>query len=103
VPVLVSVLDSSHPAGEDFEVVLDALKALGILGDARAVPAIDRTIRKRGWRGRRRLRQVKAAGVRTLLGMTCADAGHALAQAAATGDRMLKRAVRDAGGGGARG
>jgi len=96
VPVLAGVLDSSDPAGEDFEVVLDTLTAMGILGNAKAVPAIDRTIRKRGWRGRRKLRKVKAAGVRTLMRIAGPEAGAALQQAAATGDRVLKRAVREA-------
>ena len=96
VPVLAGVLDSSDPAGEDFEVVLDTLTAMGILGDAKAVPAIDRTIRTRGWRGRRKLRKVKAAGVRTLMRIEGPEAGAALQQAAATGDRVLKRAVREA-------
>lgn len=103
VPVLAGVLDSSDPAGEDFQVVLDTLKAIGILNDPNAVPAIDRTIRKRGWRGRRKLRQIKAAGVRTLSELSGEEAKAALARAGATGDRALKRAVREHGAGGARG
>lgn len=103
VPVLAGVLDSSDPAGEDFEVVLETLKAISILNDPRAVPAIDRTIRRKGWRGRRKLRQVKAAGVETLARMGNAEAKEAIQQAAATGDRALKKAVRDAVAGGARG
>ena len=103
VPVLIGVLDSSNPASEDFEVVLDTLKAIGILNDPQAVPAIDRTIRKRGWRGRRKLRQVKAAGVQTLAQMGSLEAQSAIAQAALTGDRALKRAVRETAGGPAHG
>ena len=103
VPVLAGVLDSSDPAGEDVEVVLDTLKAMGILDDPKGVPAIDRTIRKRGWRGRRKLRRVKAAGVEILARMQSAEAKKALEQAAATGDRVLKRLVRAAIAGGAHG
>lgn len=103
VPVLAGVLDSSDPAGEDFEVVLDTFKAIGILNDPKAVPAVDRMIRRKGWRGRRKLRQVKAAGVQTLLRMPAEDAKQVLAQAAATGDRALKKAVREAIAGGALG
>jgi HEAT repeat protein len=103
VPVLVAVLDSSDPAGEDFEVVLDTLKAVGILNDSKAVPAIDRTIRKKGWRGRKKLRQVKLAGVQTLSRMGSAEAKKVIEQAAVTGDRALKKAVREAVAGGANG
>ena len=95
VPVLMAVLDSSDPAGEDFEVVLDTLKAVGILNDPKAVPAIERTIRRRGWRGRKRLRQVKIAGVQTLSRMSAEEARRAIEQAAITGDRALKKAVRE--------
>ncbi|MEX2273223.1 MAG: HEAT repeat domain-containing protein [Vicinamibacterales bacterium] len=103
VPVLTSVLDASDPAGEDFDVVIDTLKAIGILNDPKAVPAIDRTIRKKGWRGRRKLRQIKVAGVQTLLGMDAEEARTALEGAAATGDRALKKAAREAAAGAARG
>lgn len=103
VPVLMGVLDASDPAGEDFAVVLDTLKALGILNDPKAVPAIDRTIRKRGWRGRRKLRQIKTAGVQTLLRMEADDARAALEQAVKTGDRLLRRVAREAVAGGAHG
>lgn len=94
VPVLTAVLDTSAPAGDDFDVVLDTLKALGILADDRAVPSIDRTIRTRGWRGRRKLRAVKEAGVETLAAIGTPAAREAIAAAAATGDRALKRAAR---------
>lgn len=94
VPVLSAVLDTSAPAGDDFDVVLDTLKALGILADDRAVPSIDRTIRTRGWRGRRKLRAVKEAGVETLAAIGTPAARQAIESAAATGDRALKRAAR---------
>lgn len=103
VPVLMSVLDASDPAGEDFGVVLDTFKAIGILNDPKAVPAIDRTIRKRGWRGRRKLRQIKVAGIQTLIRMESPQAAQAVQSAAATGDRALKKAARDAAAGAARG
>ena len=73
------------------------------LNDPKAVPAVDRMIRRKGWRGRRKLRQVKAAGVQTLLGMPSENAKRAVAQAAATGDRVLKKIVRLAVAGGAHG
>lgn len=103
VPVLMGVLDSSDPAGPDFEVVMDTFKAIGILDDQKAVPAIDRTIRKRGWRGRRKLRQIKSAGVQILMRMSAPDARTTVEAAAATGDRALKRAAREALAEGARG
>ena len=99
VPVLMSVLDSSQPAGEDFDVVMDTLKALGILADSRAVPAIDRMIRKKGWRGRKKLRLTKAAGLQTLAAMDSEAARRAIADAASTGDRALKKLARELVGG----
>ncbi|MDQ3168597.1 MAG: HEAT repeat domain-containing protein, partial [Acidobacteriota bacterium] len=99
VPVLMSVLDTSEPAGEDFDVVVDTLKALGILADSRAVPAIDRMIRKKGWRGRKRLRLTKAAGLQTLAAMDSDVARRAIADAATTGDRALKKLAREMAGG----
>lgn len=103
VPVLVGVLDTSDPAGQDFDVVLDTLKAIAILNDPKAVPAIDRTIRRRGWRGRRKLRRIKLAGVQTLAKMSAPEARKTIENAAATGDRLLKRIVRDTVAGGANG
>ncbi len=96
VPVLMSVLDASDPAGDDWAVVIDTLKALGILRDDTSIPAIDRAIRRKGWRGRKRLRLVKAAGVQTLTRLATPAAVKAIAEAAATGDRALKKAVREA-------
>lgn len=94
VPVLTGVLDTSAPAGDDFDVVLDTLKALGILADDRAVASIERTIRTRGWRGRRRLRVVKEAGIETLAAIGSAASRRAITDAAATGDRALRKAAR---------
>jgi len=95
VPVLVGVLETSDPAGQDFDVVLDTLRAIAILDDPKAVPAIDRTIRKRGWRGRKKLRRIKLAGVQTLAKMSAPEARKTIENAAATGDRLLKRIARD--------
>lgn len=99
VPVLMSVLDVSEPAGEDFDAVVGALAALKILNDSRAVPPIERMIRKKGWRGRKKLRAVKQAGLDALGAMNSAAARKAIADAALTGDRTLKRLARDAAGG----
>ena len=94
VPVLTGVLDGSEPAGADFDVVIDTLKALAILTDSRAVPAIDRMIRRNGWRGRKKLRLMKAAGIETLAAIGTQEARDAIAAAAANGDRALKKLAR---------
>lgn len=94
VPVLMGVLDGSEPAGDDFDVVIDTLKALAIFTDTRAVPAIDRMIRRKGWRGRKKLRLMKVAGLETLAAIGTQEARDAIAAAAATGDRALKKAAR---------
>jgi HEAT repeat protein len=97
VPLLVRILDDSDALGVDHPVVLDTLGAVGMLGGDLAVPAVDRVIRKRKWFARQKVRTLKQAGVRTLRQLGTPAARAALDGAAATGDRLLKRFVREAG------
>lgn len=97
VPLLVRILDDSDALGVDHAVVLDTLGAVGTLGGDLAIPAVARVIRKRKWFARQKVRTLKQTGVRTLRQIGTPAARAALDGAAATGDRLLKRFVREAG------
>lgn len=97
VPLLVRILDESDALGADHAVVLDTLGAIGTLGGDQAVPALDRVIRKRKWFARRRVRALKQTGIGALRQIGTPTARTTLHGAATTGDRLLKRLVREAG------
>ncbi len=96
VPMLIRILDESDALGADHPVVLETLAALGALGDDRAVGPVSKAIRARKLFQRRRMRELRQAGVQALLRIGSDRARHALDQAAMTGDRLLRRVVRDA-------
>ena len=98
VPLLVRILDESDAFGADHPIVLETHGAVGTLGGDDAVPAVDRVIRKRKWFARQKVRALKQTGVRVLRDLDTATAKATLAAAAANGDRLLKRFVREAGG-----
>jgi len=97
VPVLVRILAESQPLGADHAVVLDTLGALGTLGPLCDGPAVDdivKLMRVRRWFGGRKLRAIKRASLQAL-GQIGSDAARsAIADAAATGDRTLRRLAR---------
>jgi HEAT repeat protein len=93
--MLVRVLESSRPLAADHQVALDALEALGLLRDGRAVPAVTAVMRTGTWLRRRRLRTLRRSAVRALVAIGDRGAGQALDEAASEGDRMLRRLVRD--------
>ena len=97
VPLLVRILDESEPFGNDHAIVIETLGAVGTLGGDQAVPAVDRMIRKRKWFAPQKVRALKQTGVQTLRQIGTPVAHAALQGAAATGDRLLKRFVREAG------
>ena len=97
VPVLVRILNESEPLGADHVVVLDTLGAMGTLGPICDGPAIDdivRLMRLRRWYGRRKLRSIKEASLQTLRHIGTAAATSAIEDAAAHGDRLLRRLAR---------
>jgi HEAT repeat protein len=96
VPMLARVLAETDPFGPDHHVVLDALDALARLADERAVPSIVAVMRRRKLFSGRKARAFKAASVKALVAIGTARARAALDDAAQTGDRVLKRAVREA-------
>lgn len=98
VPMLDRLLAETDPFGPDHHVVLDALDALAQLADERAVPSIVAVMRRRKLFGGRKARAFKAAAVKALAAIGTARARAALDEAARTGDRALKRAIREANG-----
>lgn len=97
VPLLGRILDESDALGDDHAIVLEALGAVGVLGGDQAVPAVDRVMRKRKWFARHRLRALKTASLGALRQIGTPAAADAITRAGETGDRLLKRLVRDAG------
>jgi HEAT repeat protein len=78
--------------------VLETLGALAVLGGDEAVPAVDRVMRKTRWFARTKLRALKRAAIDALQTIGTPAATAAITGAAATGDRLLKRAASAAGG-----
>jgi HEAT repeat protein len=94
VPVLVRILEDSDPFGGDHAIVLDTLGALAKVGDDQAVPALAALMRKKKlllWKKTRALKEQSLAALRAI--KTPAATG-AIADAAKTGDRMLRRLAR---------
>ena len=94
VPVLVRILQESDALGADHPIVIDTLEALAQVGDDQAVPAVTTVMRRKTLLARRRLRAVKTRALAALRGIRTADADRALADAAASGDRMLRKLAR---------
>jgi HEAT repeat protein len=94
VPVLLRILTESNPLGSDHQIVLETLDALATVGDDQAVPPIVTLMRRRSWLARRRIRAVKTSSLQTLRAIGTDAAHRALADAAAHGDRLLRRLAR---------
>lgn len=94
VPVLLRILNESRPVGSDHSIVLETLAALGTLGQDRAVPDIDRLMRRKSLFARRRIRAVKQSSLTALRRIGTPAAAAAIQNAAMTGDRMLRRLAR---------
>jgi HEAT repeat protein len=91
VPILVHVLRESQPLGRDHEMVLESAKALGTVGGDEGVPALLTLALRRAFFGRRKLRALKEHSVEALERIGGAKAEAALREAAASGDRMLRK------------
>ena len=85
------ILEESKPLGNDHNVVLETLTALGTVGSEEAVPALAATIFRRSFFARRKLRAIKERGVAALVRIGSASATATLDRASKTGDRMLKK------------
>jgi HEAT repeat protein len=95
VPMLVRILAESDPFGSDHQTVLDALGAVRELADERAVPPVVSVMRKRRLFARRKSRAFKQASVDALCAIGTPKARQALEDAERTGDRLLRRIVRN--------
>jgi hypothetical protein len=95
VPMLVRILGESDPFGDDHQIVLDTIQAVRQLADDRAVPAVAAIMRRKKLFQRKKSRAFKAAAVQALVTIATPRAAAALNDASRTGDRLLKRIVRD--------
>src|SRR6185369_13760359 len=91
VPMLVRIIEESEPPGKDHEVVLETIEALGLVPSDAGVAALARVIARRGFFGRRKLRTLKERGVGALARIGTPAAQTVLANAAKTGDRLLRK------------
>jgi hypothetical protein len=96
VPVLARILDESDALGADHQIVLETIAAMQAVGDDQAVPHLGRIARRRSWFARRKVRGLKLAALAALRGLGSPAAQAALADAAATGDRLLRKLARAA-------
>lgn len=97
VPVLQRILNESEPLGHDHDIVIDTLGALGTLGvisDDRAVGDIARLMHRRSWFARKKIRALKRTALETLQRIGTPAATVAIRDAAASGDRLLRRLAR---------
>ena len=96
VPMLARILTESDPFGADHQTVIDTLHAVRQLADDRAVPAVVTVMRRKKLFAWKKARLVKEAAVVALSAIASPRATSALAEAASTGDWVLKRVVRQA-------
>lgn len=90
-PMLVRIIEESDPLGRDHEVVLETIAALAMVPSDAGVTALAGVIARRGFFGRRKLRALKERGVEALTRIGTPAAQTVLANAAKTGDRLLRR------------
>ena len=94
VPMLVRILEESDPFGADHQTVLDTLHAVRQLADDRAVPAVAVIMRRTKLFAWKKARALKEAAVLALAAIASPRARAALGDAATTGDRILKKIVK---------
>jgi hypothetical protein len=91
VPMLSQILGESDPLGKDHEMVLETIDALGTVGTDTAVPALVDMSKRRSFFARKKSRALKEHSVEALARVGTPKAAAALKDAAATGDRMLRK------------
>jgi hypothetical protein len=96
VPLLVRMLRETFPLGSDHRLVLETLKALGIIGDDQAVPVVASIAQQRRLLSPFRSLALKRTAVGALERIGTASAATVLASAAERGDWMLRRAAAPA-------
>jgi len=96
VPMLVRILEESHPLGKDHDVVLETIEALGTVGTDASVPILVAMAQRRRFLGGRKLRALKERSVAALVRSKTEKATAALKDAAEHGDKYLKKLARAA-------
>ena len=91
VPLLVRIVEESDPFSADHAIVLDALGALTRVGDDQAVPVLTTLMRRKKLLARKKTRALKEQSLAALRGIRTPAAEQAIADAAKTGDRMLRK------------
>jgi HEAT repeat protein len=91
VPVLVRILEESDPFGADHSIVLETLDALSQVGDDQAVAALGALMRKKRFLGRGKVKAVREKSLAALGAIKTPAAERAIDDAAAHGDRMLRK------------
>ena len=91
VPMLVQILHESQPFGRDHDVVIETIDALGTVGTDGSVAILVDMARRRKLFGGRKLRLLKEHSVDALARVGTVKSAAALAEAATTGDRALKK------------
>jgi HEAT repeat protein len=94
VPMLVRILEESDPLGKDHAVVLDTLAALKIVHTNTAIRPIVTVARRKRWFARARNKALKTTAIETLASIGTEESRRALTQAAAEGDRLLRKLAR---------
>lgn len=97
VPVLVRIIDESDPFGGDHAIVLETVGALARVGDDQAVPALSALMRKKKFLARKKARALKEQSLTALRAINTPTASQAVAEAAKTGDRMLRKLAASGG------
>jgi hypothetical protein len=97
VPVLVRIIDESDPFGADHAIVLETVGALAQVGDDQAVPALSALMRKKKLFAWKKGRALKEQSLTALRAIKTPAAAQAVAEAAKTGDRMLRKLAASGG------
>jgi HEAT repeat protein len=97
VPMLAQIVGESEPLGKDHDVVLDTIAALGKIASDSALPTLVSMATRKKFFGGKKLRALKERSVASLIEIGSPKADEALRDAAATGDRGLKKAVAASG------
>jgi HEAT repeat protein len=97
VPVLVRIVEESDPFGADHAIVLETVGALSQVGDDQAVPALSALMRKKKFLAWKKARALKEQSLAALRAIKTPAAAQAVADAAKTGDRMLRKLAASGG------
>ena len=96
VPMLARIIGESEPLGQDHEVVLETMTALGAVGSDDAVTPLTTAMQVRSFWRRRKARAIKERGVNALVRIGGERAKAALEEAGQHGDKQLKALARAA-------